>query len=37
VKGGPEAIARAAEVVADGGGVEAGVDAHEEDDEVFGR
>jgi hypothetical protein len=37
VKGGPEAIARAAEVVADGGGVEAGVDAHEEDNEVFGR
>ena len=37
VKGGPEAIAGAAEVVADGGGVEAGVDAHEEDDEVFGR
>ena len=35
VKGGPEAIARAAEVVADGGGVEAGVDTHEEDDEVF--
>jgi hypothetical protein len=37
VQGGPEAIARAAEVAADGGGVEAGVDAHEEDDEVFGR
>ena len=36
VKGGPEAIARAAEVAADGGGVEAGVDAREEDDEVFG-
>ena len=36
VKGGPEAIARAAEVAADGGGVEAGVDAGEEDDEVFG-
>jgi hypothetical protein len=34
VKGGPEAIARAAEVAADGGGVEAGVDAGEEDDEV---
>jgi hypothetical protein len=37
VKGRPEAIARAAEMAADGGGVEAGVDAHEEDDEVFGR
>jgi hypothetical protein len=37
VKSGPEAIARAAEVAADGGGVEAGVDAREEDDEVFGR
>jgi hypothetical protein len=37
VKGGPEAIARAAEMVADGGGVEAGVDAHEEDDQVFGH
>ncbi|HEX4056567.1 MAG TPA: hypothetical protein VHX86_20080 [Tepidisphaeraceae bacterium] len=36
VKGGPEAIARAAEVAADGGGVEAGIDAGEEDDEVFG-
>ena len=36
VKGGPEAITRAAEVVADGGGVEAGVDAREEDDEIFG-
>jgi len=35
VEGGPEAIARAAEVAADGGGVEAGVDAREEDDEVF--
>ena len=37
VKGGPEAIARAAEMVADGGGVEAGVDAHEQHDKVFGR
>jgi len=36
VKCGPEAIAGAAEVFADGGGVEAGVDAGEEDDEVFG-
>ncbi len=36
VKGGPEAVAGAAKVVADGGGVEAGVDAGEEDDEVFG-
>jgi hypothetical protein len=37
VKGGPEAIARAAEMVTDGGGVEAGVDAHEKDDEVAAR
>jgi hypothetical protein len=37
VKGGPEAIARAPEVAADGGGVKAGVDAREEHDEVFGR
>ncbi len=36
VEGGPEAVAGATEVVADGGGVEAGVDASEEDDEVFG-
>jgi hypothetical protein len=36
VEGGPEAVAGAAEVMADGGGVEAGVDAGEEDDEVFG-
>ena len=36
VEGGPEAVAGAAEVAADGGGVEAGVDAGEEDDEVFG-
>ncbi len=36
VEGGPEAIAGAAEVAADGGGVESGVDAGEEDDEVFG-
>lgn len=32
----PEAVTRAAEMVADGGGVESGVDAGEEDDEVFG-
>jgi len=37
VKGGPEAIARPAEVAADGGGVEARVDTREENDEVFGR
>jgi hypothetical protein len=36
VEGGPEAVAGAAEVVADGGGVQAGVDAGEEDDEIFG-
>ena len=36
VEGGPEAVAGAAEVAADGGRVEAGVDAGEEDDEVFG-
>ena len=36
VEGGPEAVAGAAEVVADGRGVEAGIDADEEDDEVFG-
>ncbi len=36
VEGGPEAVAGPAEVAADGGGVEAGVDAGEEDDEVFG-
>jgi hypothetical protein len=35
VKGRPEAIARAAEVAADGGGVEPGVDAGEENDQVF--
>src|SRR5437868_8256280 len=35
VEGGPEAVAGAAEVVADGGSVETGVDASEEDDEVF--
>ena len=35
MEGGPEAVAGAAEVVADGGGVEAGVDAGEEDDEVL--
>ncbi len=37
VKGGPETIARAAEVVTDGGGVEARVDAREEDNKAFGR
>jgi hypothetical protein len=36
VEGGPETVAWAAEVVADSGGVEAGVDAGEEDDEVLG-
>ena len=36
MEGGPEAVAGAAEVAADGGGVEAGVDAGEEDDEIFG-
>ena len=36
VKSRPEAVAGPAEVAADGGGVEAGVDAGEEDDEVFG-
>jgi len=36
VEGGPEAVAGAAEVVTDGRGVEAGIDADEEDDEVFG-
>ena len=36
VEGGPEAVARTAEVATDGGGVEPGVDAGEEDDEVFG-
>ncbi len=36
VQGGPKAVARAAEVAADGGGVEAGIDAREEHDEVFG-
>jgi hypothetical protein len=36
VEGGPEAVPGTAEVAADGGGVEAGVDAGEEDDEVFG-
>ena len=33
---GPEAVPEAAEVAADGGSVETGVDAGEEDDEVFG-
>src|SRR6516162_10983587 len=37
VEGGPEAVARAAEVTADGGCVQAGVDAGEEYDEVFGN
>jgi hypothetical protein len=36
MKGGPEAIAGAAEVTADRGGVEAGVDAGKENHEVFG-
>jgi len=36
VEGGPEAVAGAAEVAADGGGIEARVDAGEEDDEIFG-
>ena len=36
VQGGPESVAGAAEVAADGGGVEARVDAGEEDDEIFG-
>ena len=36
VEGRPEAVAGAAEVAANGRGVETGVDAREEDDEVFG-
>jgi len=36
VESGPEAVAWPAEMTADGGGVEAWVDAREEDDEVFG-
>ncbi len=36
VKGGPETVARAAEVAADRGRVEARVDTREEDDELFG-
>ncbi|HTW93159.1 MAG TPA: hypothetical protein VMD30_00090 [Tepidisphaeraceae bacterium] len=36
VKSGPEAVAGAAEVAADGSGIQAGVDAGEEDDEIFG-
>jgi hypothetical protein len=36
VEGGPETVAGAAEVAANGGRVEAGVDASEEDDQVFG-
>ena len=36
MEGGPEAVAGAAEVVADGGSVEAWVDAGEEDNEVLG-
>ncbi len=36
VECGPEAVAGASEVAADGGGVESGVDAGEEDDEVLG-
>src|SRR5262249_51904176 len=35
VERGPEAVAGAAEVAADGGGVETGVDADEQDDQVF--
>ena len=35
VKGGPEAIARPTKVASDRSGVEAGVDACEEDDEIF--
>jgi len=37
IKRGPKAVAGAAEVAPDGGGVEAGVDAHEEDNKVFGH
>jgi hypothetical protein len=36
MQGGPESVARAAEVVADGGRVKAWVDAGEQDDEVLG-
>jgi hypothetical protein len=36
VESGPKAVAGAAEVTPDGGGVEAGVDAGEENDEVLG-
>lgn len=36
VESGPEAVARATEVTADGGCIEAGIDAGEENDEVFG-
>ncbi|MDB5340856.1 MAG: hypothetical protein JWN70_6475 [Planctomycetaceae bacterium] len=36
MKGGPEAVAWAAEVMADGGGIKAGIDADEEGDEVSG-
>jgi hypothetical protein len=36
VESGPEAVPGAAEVMTDGGSVEAGIDADEEDDEVFG-
>jgi len=36
MEGGPEAISRPAEVVADRSGVEAGIDADKEDNEVFG-
>ncbi len=35
MEGGPEAVAGAAEVTPDGGGVKAGVDAGEKHDEVF--
>ena len=36
MQGGPEAVAGAAEVMADRGGVEAGIDAGEENDEILG-
>jgi len=35
-EGGPEAVTGPAEMAADGGRIEAGIDAGEEDDEVFG-
>ena len=36
MEGWPKAVAGAAEVAADGSGIQAGVDAGEEDDEIFG-